>query len=153
MKKVLLGILVWGLLVGCGNKGDGPGSGSKLVCSNTDAGGSGNVTTISYKGDKVLKVNMVSSLVVGTYYAEMMAELYESPIAVYDSIKGIKAKVVVSDDKDKISMVFDLDLDKLDYEALARLSGSDVVLKGIDQDSRSLVKFRSNLESSGYTCK
>lgn len=154
MKKILLGILVLGLLVGCGSKGGGLGGGNKLVCSYAESDGSDFVTTISHSGDKVTKVNMVSSMVIDDpSYVDMMAGLFESAMSAYDNIKGLDAKIVVSDAKDKISMVFDIDLDKLDYAALASLSGSADMLGGMDKDSRSLAKIRASLESEGYTCK
>ena len=158
MKKLITIIAVLALLlVGTGCKKDGggkvSGGGNKLVCTQNNE--DGNITvTLTYKGDTVNVAEFKAELdVESPEEADMYVAMEGFVSAMFSSVKGIEFKMSANADKTKVFMVYSLDLENLDYAALAALGDNSLDLGGITKEDRSLKAIRAEMEGEGYTCK
>ena len=153
MKKLILALLATLLLVsgtGCGQKA------KKLSCTKSDeAGGKDNVN-INYEGDKITAISVITEMEIEPDMTDFVVGLLSYSYSVYDAVKGITTSTVANEDKTVVTITINIDYKKLDKEALAKLVesiGSTDSLASDFTNTTSMKKYRTKLETEGYTCK
>ncbi len=173
MKKLGIFFLVTLLLLsitGCSNnstKGNNNEKTGKLVCSKTETDEDGYTTdttiTTTYKNNKLLTIKQESLQKMDATYIDFVYGLGSLVMKAFENINGMS----VSYEKvgsDSIKTVFDVNYEKLDYDALEEVS-KDL---NTDEDSgddptQAITNFKKDLtldefremynDANGYTCK
>ena len=166
MKKVIISFMFLFVLTGCSNSvvDSVTSIGTKeMVCTMldddvSDDSSTTNTMTVNYKGDLITKIKSVSVTESDPTYFKDSIDMMNTVMTEYKKIKGITFTI---SSKDRLlTMLMEIDFNKLDIDALIALSNEyeedgETATTNIDYlvDKKPSLKLFKEQELEGYTCK